>query len=57
MSISDFYVLHRTRKGNFLNRIEQLIDWKPIEQRILKHYKPGHDAGQSRYVIPSSLAR
>jgi len=32
MSFSDFYVNHRTRKGNFLNQIEQLIDWTAIDQ-------------------------
>ena len=43
MSFSDFYVTHRTRKSNFLNQIDQLIDWKPIEQNIRKHYDPGKD--------------
>ncbi|SDZ10703.1 hypothetical protein SAMN05421755_11151, partial [Nitrosomonas sp. Nm33] len=27
MSFSDFDVTRRTRKGNFLNQIDQLIDW------------------------------
>ena len=43
MSFSDYFVTHRTRKGNFLAQIDQLIDWKPIEQNIRIHYKPGHD--------------
>jgi IS5 family transposase len=43
MSFSDFYVTHRTRKSNFLNQIDQLIDWKPLEQNIRKHYDTGKD--------------
>lgn len=43
MSFSDFYVTHRTRKGNFLSQIDQLIDWLPLEQCIRKHYNPGQD--------------
>ncbi|SDY61806.1 hypothetical protein SAMN05421755_10341, partial [Nitrosomonas sp. Nm33] len=27
MSFSDFDVTRRTRKGNFLNQIDQLVDW------------------------------
>ncbi len=44
MSFSDFYVMHRTRKSNFLNQINQLIDWELIDQIIRKHYNPGKDA-------------
>ena len=40
MSFSDFYISHRTRKGNFLNQMDHLIDWKPIEQAIRRHYAP-----------------
>jgi hypothetical protein len=40
---SDFYVNHRTRKGNFLSQIDQLIDWNPIEQEIRRHYAPVSD--------------
>ena len=42
-SFSDFYVNRRTRKGNFLNQIDHLIDWKPIEQVIRQHYAPLSD--------------
>ena len=44
MSFSEFDVTRRTRKGNFLNQIDQLIDWKPIEQAIAQHYAPTSDA-------------
>ena len=43
MSFSDFYISHRTRKGNFLNQMDHLIDWKPIEQAIRRHYAPASD--------------
>ena len=43
MNFSDFYVMHRTRKSNFLNQINQLIDWKPIDQNIRKYYNPEQD--------------
>ena len=61
MSFSDFYVTHRTRKSNFLNQIDQLIDWKPIEQNIRKHYDPGKDvtgrpaySGLLLFILPSA---
>src|SRR6187431_1668617 len=44
MSFSEFDVTRRTRKGNLLNQIDQLIDWKPIEQAIAQHYAPTSDA-------------
>ncbi len=44
MSFSDFDVARRTRKGNFLNQIDHLIDWKPIEKIIVQHYAPVSDA-------------
>ena len=44
MSFSDFDVTHRMRKGNFLNQIDQLIDWISIEQAIAPHYAPTSDA-------------
>ena len=44
MSFSDFDVTHRRRKGNFLNQIDQLIDWILIEQAIALHYAPTSDA-------------
>ena len=43
MSFSDFYISHRTRKGNFLNQIDHLIDWQRIEQAIRRHYAPVFD--------------
>jgi transposase, IS5 family len=43
MSFSDFYISHRTRKGNFLNQIDQLIAWEPIEREIRRHYAPVSD--------------
>lgn len=43
MSFSDFYISHRTRKGNFLNQIDQLVDWQPIEREIRRHYAPVSD--------------
>ncbi len=43
MSFSDFDVTRRTRKGNFLNQVDHLIDWAPIEQAIKQHYAPLSD--------------
>jgi IS5 family transposase len=43
MSFSDFDVVRRTRKGNFLNQIDHLVDWKPIEKAINQHYSPKSD--------------
>ena len=43
MSFSDFYISRRTRKGNFLNQIDQLIDWGPVDQEIRRHYAPVSD--------------
>ena len=43
MSFSDYYVAHRTRKGNFFLQIEELIDWKPIEATIIQYYSPASD--------------
>ena len=43
MNLSDFYVNHRTRKGNFLNQIDHLIDWKAVESKIVIHYWPSND--------------
>ena len=43
MSFSDYYVSRRTRKGNFLNQVDHIIDWVPIEQAISQYYKPGSD--------------
>ncbi|TXI29263.1 MAG: transposase [Nitrosomonas oligotropha] len=43
MSFSEYDVSHRTRKGNFLNQIDQLIDWKPVELAISQQYAPASD--------------
>lgn len=43
LSLADSFVTRRTRKGNFLNQIDQLIDWAPIEKTITKHYAPASD--------------
>lgn len=44
MSFSNYDVTRRTRKGNFLKQIDQLIDWGAIEQAIAIHYAPVSDA-------------
>ena len=44
MSFSEFDVTRRTRKGNFLKQIDQLIDWDSIEKVIVAHYAPVSDA-------------
>ena len=50
MSFSEYDVTRRTRKGNFLKQIDQLIDWNAIEQAIAIHYAPVSDAaGRSAY--------
>jgi transposase, IS5 family len=54
MSFSDFDVTRRTRKGNFLNQINQLIDWAPIERAIGQHYAPASDV-TGRPAYPGSL--
>ncbi|WP_103967067.1 hypothetical protein [Nitrosomonas ureae] len=44
MSFSEYDVTRRTRKGNFLKQIDQLIDWNSIEKAITVHYAPVLDA-------------
>jgi len=44
VSFSDFDVIRSTRKENFFNQINQLIDWESIEQVIAHHYAPTSDA-------------
>ena len=44
MSFSEYDVTRRTRKGNFLKQIDQLIDWGAIEKAITVHYAPILDA-------------
>ncbi|SFP79772.1 hypothetical protein SAMN05216419_102029 [Nitrosomonas cryotolerans] len=40
MNFSDFDVVRRTRKGNFLNQVDHLIGWASIEKAIGQHYAP-----------------
>ena len=44
MSFSEYDVTRRTRKGNFLKQIDQLIDWGALEKAITVHYAPVSDA-------------
>ena len=44
MSFSEYDVTRRTRKGNFLKQIDQLIDWNLIEEAIAVYYAPVSDA-------------
>jgi len=44
LSLADSFVTRRTRKGNFLNQIDKLIDWTAIEKTIEQHYAPVSDA-------------
>lgn len=44
MNFSELDVTRRTRKGNFLKQIDQLIDWIPIEKAIAQHYARVSDA-------------
>ena len=43
MSFSEYDVTRRTRKGNFLKQIDELIDWDSIERAIEVHYAPLSD--------------
>ena len=43
-SFADIAANGRKVKETFFNQINTLIDWRPIEQFIRKHYKPGNDA-------------
>lgn len=54
LSFADYCVTRRTRKGNFLNQIDQLIDWAPIKQTIEKHYARVSDAA-GRPAYPGLL--
>lgn len=54
MSFLYFDVTRRTRKGNFLNQIDQLIDWALIEKVIAQHYASTSDAA-GRPAYPSLL--
>ncbi len=54
MSFSEFDVTRYTRKGNFLNQIDQWIDWTPIEKAIAPHYAPASDA-EGRPAYPGLL--
>ena len=51
MSFSEYDVTRRTRKGNFLKQIDQLIDWNSIEKAIAVYYAPVSDAtGRPAYL-------
>ncbi len=54
MSFSDVDVIRRTRMGNFLNQVDHLIDWKPIEKAINQHYSPESDV-TGRLAYPGLL--
>ncbi len=54
MSFSEFDVTRHTCKGNFLNQIDYLIDWEPIEKAIAEHYAPTYDAA-GRPAYPGLL--
>jgi len=54
MSFSELDVTRRTYIGNFLNQIDCLIDWKPIEKAIDEHYAPTYDAA-GRPAYPGLL--
>jgi len=54
MSFSEYDVTRRTRKGNFLRQIDQLIDWNSIEKAITVHYAPVLDAA-GRPAYPGLL--
>lgn len=41
--MADCFVTRRTRKGNFLNQIDQLSDWTPTEKAIAQYYAPVSD--------------
>jgi len=43
--LADSFVNRRTHKGNFLNQINQLIDWPLIEKTIAQYYAPVSDVG------------
>ena len=44
MGFSEYDVTRRTRKGNFLKQIDQLIDWNSIEKAMAVYYAPLSDA-------------
>lgn len=41
MSFSEMYVTARLRKNSFLFKINQIIDWSPIDKELSKVYKKG----------------
>jgi transposase, IS5 family len=54
LSLTDNFVTRRTHKGNFLNQIDQLIDWNAIEKAIEQHYASASDAA-GRPAYPGLL--
>lgn len=57
MSFSDFNVIRRTRKGNFFNQIDRLIDWQPLGQAIRRHYAPVSDVVGRPAVVQDVAGR
>ncbi len=43
MNFSYSDVTRHTRTGSFLNQVDYLIDWRPIDQAIKRHYAPVSD--------------
>lgn len=44
MSFSQMFVEKKTRKNSFLNNINKIIDWQPIEKEVNNIYKKGFSA-------------
>ncbi len=57
MSFSECDVIRRTRKGNFLKQIDQLIDWNSIKKAITVHYAPVSDAAGHPGLFGSAVVQ
>ncbi len=55
MSFSDYYVTQRTRQGNFLHQIDELIYWHPIEPGYQATLCTGTRCITGRPVYPGLL--
>ncbi len=55
LSLADSFVTRRTRKGNFLNQIDQLIDWRLSEKTIAQYYDAPVSDATSRPAYPGLL--
>lgn len=42
-NLADSFITRRSRKGNFLNQLDQLGDWTLIEETIAQYYAPVSD--------------